>query len=187
MTFSPTLWSWSILVVFSRVTSLFISVCLRWRMYLRSAPWLVRSIMYQPKTIWYVSFPFFLWYIDCTANYYASRIPIHRSASSTYVSYRLYVCTRLPITWCIISMLVLACGLPWEAGLVLIPYSSSIKLFNSFLNEEFSPSVKRDFYWPWIPEQPRSFYQVCDSHRFLVALLRHFKSPSYGVYHCNGF
>ena len=59
----------------------------------------------------------------------AARIPIHGSTSYKFVSCRLYVLTRLPNTYCVLSMIASACGLPGEAGLVLIPYSYSIKIF----------------------------------------------------------
>ena len=56
-----------------------------------------------------------------------------------------------------------------------------------FVTEEFPFSVIRDFHWPWISDQPSSFYQVFNNRCFLVIILRYFKPPSYGVYHCNGF
>ena len=63
-----------------------------------------------------------LFHVDCTAKASAARIPIHRSASSTYVSCRLYVRTRFPINLCTLSMIDFTCGFPGEYGLVLIPY-----------------------------------------------------------------
>ena len=59
-------------------------------------------------------------------------------------------------------------------------------IFN-LVTEGLSSSVIRDLYWPWIPHQPRSFYQVRDLHRFLVDLLRYLKPSGDGVYHSNGF
>ena len=41
--------------------------------------------MYLPKTSWPGIFSFVLWYVDRTSKDSAARIPIHGSASSTYV------------------------------------------------------------------------------------------------------
>ena len=73
--------------------------------------------------------PLVLCYVDHTKNSAASMIPIHGSASSTYVYFRLYVCTRLTINLCIISMMAFTYGLTGRYGLVLIPYSFSIRIF----------------------------------------------------------
>ena len=70
-----------------------------------------------------------LWYTDCTVKAAAARIPIHSSASSIYVSCVLYERTRLPSTQCILSMIEFDYGLPGESGLLLIPYSFSIKIY----------------------------------------------------------
>ena len=65
----------------------------------------------------------------------AARMPIHGSASSTYVSCRLYERTRFPSNWCIISMVAFASGLPEGAGFFLTPYYCFIKiLLNSRLS-----------------------------------------------------
>ena len=104
---------------------MFICVCLAWGIYLQSATWFIGSIMSRPKTSWTGLFSLVLWYVYCTAKAAAANIPIHGSASSTYISCRLYV----RCNWCILSMTAFDCGLPEEAGLVLIPYSFYIKLF----------------------------------------------------------
>ena len=75
------------------------------------------------------NFSLVLWYVDCTTNATAARIPIHRSESSTYIYCRLYVHTRLPSNWCILYIIAFACGFPEKSGLVLITYSFYIKLF----------------------------------------------------------
>ena len=77
--------------------------------------------MYRTKTSCTGMFCLVLWYIDRTTKAAAARIPIHGSASSTYISCRLYVRARLPSTLCILSMIAFACGFPEESGLVLIP------------------------------------------------------------------
>ena len=119
--------------------SLLICVCLRWRMYLESAMWLMGSIMYQPNIIWPGILSFVLWYVDRTKKADASRIPIHGSASYIYVSCRLYVRTRFSSTWFIFSMIAFACGFRGEAVLVLILYSFSIRLFLNSLPRNSPP------------------------------------------------
>ena len=84
--------------------------------------------MSLPKNNWPGIFCLVQWYILCTAKAAADMMPIHGSASSTYVSCRLYVRTILPSTCCIIYMVALACGFPGESGFVLIPHSCSVKL-----------------------------------------------------------
>ena len=78
--------------------------------------------MYQPNTICPGPLYLVLWYVDSNVKASATRITIHGSASSKYFPCRLYVCTRLPSTSFILSMIEFACGLPWETGLVLIKY-----------------------------------------------------------------
>ena len=107
----------------------------------QSATLLMGGIMSLPNTNCPRIFNFIMWYVDCTAKSAAARIPINGSASSTYVSCGFYVCTRFPNTWCILSMVAFSFGLPGEAGLVLIPYSFSIKLFlNSWLRNSLPRS-----------------------------------------------
>ena len=96
--------------------------CLLCRMYLKYAMWFIGSIMYRPKTSRPGLLPLALWYVGRTTKAVATRISIHGSELSTYVSCRLYVITKLPSTWCILSMVEFTCGLPGEAGLVLILY-----------------------------------------------------------------
>ena len=104
-----------------------------WCMYLQFSILLIGSIMSRPKTDWIIIFCFVWWYVLCTMKYASARMPIHGSASSTYVSCILYVCKRFLKTWYIISMVTFACGFPGGSGSVLIPYSCSIKiLLNSW-------------------------------------------------------
>ena len=119
-------------------------------MYLQSATWFIGSIMSQLKTSWPMILIFLLWYIYYTLKASAASIPIHGSASSTYVSCRLYVCRRFHSNWCIVSMISFSCGFPGEYGLVLIPYPYSVKLF---LNS-----------WP-INYSPQS-YLICTGHGY---------------------
>ena len=111
------------------MTLLYIFVCLRCHIYLQSTTWVMGRIMSQPKTSWPGILPLVVWYVERTAKADAPRITIHGSASYIYVSCRLYVRTILPSTWCILSTIVFACRLPGDEGLLLIPYSFSIKLF----------------------------------------------------------
>ena len=79
---------------------------------------------------------------------------------------------------------------PVNSGGIWISLSSIFPFYQvifKLLTNKFSSSVIRDFHWPWIPDQPRSFYQVFYRHRFIVAVLSYFKPPGYRVYHCNGF
>ena len=98
-------------------------------MYIQSAMWFIGRIMSRPKTSWPEILPLDVWYVERTAKASAARIPDHGWGSSTYVFCRLYVRTRFPSTWCIISAIAFACRVPGDTGLVLIPYSFSIKLF----------------------------------------------------------
>ena len=83
--------------------------------------------------------PLVMCYVNHTTKVAAARITIHGSASSTYISCRLYMRTRFPSSWCIISMIVLDCGLPRETGLVLIKYSFPIKLFLNLWPRNYTP------------------------------------------------
>ena len=74
-------------------------------------------------------------------------------------------------------------GIWLSLNTVFIFYCSILKL----VTKELSSLVIHDLYWPWIPDQPRSFYQLRDHHQFIVAVLRNSKPPGDGVYHCNGF
>ena len=121
------------------MTSLSICACLRWNIYLQSSTWLIGRIMYWPKTIWPRLLPLVVWYVYHTAEAAAARILIHGSASSTYVSFRLYVRTGLPSTWCIISTIAFTYGFSGDAGLVLITYSFSIMLFLNSWPRNFPP------------------------------------------------
>ena len=109
----------------------YLSICayLRWRIYLQSATWFIGRVISQPKTSWPGLLTLVVWYLEHTAKTSAARITIHGSASSTYVYCILYVPTRFPSTWCIISMIAFACRLSGESGLVLIPYYYFIKIF----------------------------------------------------------
>ena len=119
------------------MTSLSICLCLRCRIYLQSATWFMGKIIYQPKTSCPRIFPLVVWYVERTAKAAAARIPIHGSSSSTYVSCRCYVRTILPSTLCILSTIAFAYGFPGDAGLVLIPYLFSIKLFVNSLPRNY--------------------------------------------------
>ena len=74
-------------------------------------------------------------------------------------------------------------GIWLSLNTILILYKATFKLFT----KEFSSLVRHDFYYPWIPDQLHSFYQVRNNHHFLVAVLRYFKPPGFRVYNCNGF
>ena len=87
--------------------------------------------MLCPNTSWPRLLPLVLWYVERTAKSADARIPIHGSASFTYVSCRLYFCARFLNTLCILYLVAFVCGLPGGSGLVLITYSLSI---NRFLN-----------------------------------------------------
>ena len=97
--------------------------------------------MSLPKNNWPGIFCLVRWYILRTAKNSATKIYIHGSVSSTYVSCRAYVRTRLISTWCIISMVAFACGFPGESGFVLIQYYCSINLLlYSWLSNSLPPS-----------------------------------------------
>ena len=97
--------------------------------------WFIGRIISRPKTCWPRNFPLVRWYVHRTMKASAARITMHGLASSTDVSCRLYVCTRFPSTWCILSMVEFECGLPEESRLVLIAYFFSIKfILNSWLS-----------------------------------------------------
>ena len=111
------------------MTALSIFVCLRWRIYIQSTTWFIGRVMSRPNTSWTGLLPLVVCYIGCTTKAAAARIPIHVSASYTYVSCRLYVRKIFPSTWCILSTVSFACGFPWDAVLVIIPSSFSINIF----------------------------------------------------------
>ena len=95
--------------------------------------------MSLPKTNRPGILSFFLWFVDSNVEAAAARITIRGYASFTYVSCRLYVRTRLPNTWFILSMVTFFCVFPGEAGLVLIPYSFFIKLFLNLWPRNYPP------------------------------------------------
>ena len=184
-------WSWLDLQRWNRsrffvdflwMTSFSICFYLRWCMYLQFALWFIRRIMYRTNTNRPGHFPLVRWYIERITKWYSAKIPIHGSASSTYGSCSLYVCTRFPATWCILSIVAFACGFPEEYDLVLIIYSFSIKVFKLVV-KELSSLVIRNFHWPWISDHPRSI----NCHQFIITVLHDIKPPGYGVYHCKGF
>ena len=127
------------LLAFSWMKLLYICVCLRWHVYLQSTTWIIVRIMFRPKTSWTRLLHLILWYVEHNAKAAASRIPIHVSASSTYVHCRCYVCAKFPSTWCILSTIASAYGFPGGAGLVLIPYSFSIKLLLNLWQRNYPP------------------------------------------------
>ena len=92
---------------------------------------LIWKIVSWPKDICPGLFTLVLWYVACITKANSTRITIFWSESSTYVSCRLYVRTRFPNTWCILSPIVSVWVFSGGVGLVLIPYSYSI---NPFLN-----------------------------------------------------
>ena len=122
MTGYPTLKSKSILVEFFQITYFYICVCLFLHMYLPLSMWFIWRIMSWPQNNWLRLSPLIQWYVERTTKAAAASIPIHGSVLSTYVLCRLYVNTRFPNTWCIISMVAFACGSPEEYGLVLTTY-----------------------------------------------------------------
>ena len=119
--------------------SLFIFVCLTWRVYIQSAMWLVGGIMSLPKNNWPGIFYLFRLYVYITSKSAAAGIPINGSESSTYVSCIFYVRTRFPNNLCILSMAVFSCGFPGGSGLVLIMYSFSVKLFINLWPRNYPP------------------------------------------------
>ena len=80
-----------------------------------------------------------LWYIDITEKNSAARITIQVSASSTYVSSTLYVCTRFTNTWWILSMIEFAWAFLRNFGFIFIPYYFSIKAFLKYLLSSYPP------------------------------------------------
>ena len=80
-----------------------------------------------------------LWFVEHTSKEDADNIPIHSSASSTYVSSRLYVLTIFPSAWLILYMIEFSWGLPGAYDLVLIPYYYSIKLFLNLWQIHYTP------------------------------------------------
>ena len=50
---------------------------------------------------------------------------------------------------------------------ILLFYQAIFKL----VTKEFSSLVIHDFYWTWVTDQPRSFYQVINRHQFLIVVL----------------
>ena len=109
-------------------------ICVRWRMYPQLDIWSIGRIMSRPKTNRPRLLCLVQWYVICSEIYATTRMPIHGSASFTYIFCRLYVRTLLPRTWYILSIVAFACGFPGEADYVLIIYSCSIKLLlNSWM------------------------------------------------------
>ena len=106
----------------------YICICFRWSIYFQFAILSIIRIASCPKANCPRIFYLFQWYVLCNPKAAATRMPIYGSASSKYVSCRLYVRTRLTSTWCIISMVAFSCEFPGESGFVLIPYSCSTKL-----------------------------------------------------------
>ena len=98
-------------------------------MYLQYAIIIIGRIISWPNTSQPGLLPLLQWYVERTAKSAAARIPIHGPESSTYVSCRLYVSKSSPSTLCILSIIEFAYVFPEESILVLITYSSSIRLF----------------------------------------------------------
>ena len=71
--------------------------------------------------------------------------------------------------------------IPWEIWLsinsIFLFYQAILKL----VTKEFSSSGIRDFHWPWVSDQSRSFYQVRNRHQFIVVVVLYLKPPGYGV------
>ena len=88
---------------------------------------------------WYIRLTW--WYVYRTAKEAEYNIPIHGSASSTYVSYGLYVRTIFPSSLWILSTINFDWEVPGEYGLVLIPYSSSVKLFLNSWPMNYPPQL----------------------------------------------
>ena len=120
------------------MTSSSICACFCWCIYLQYAMRFIGIIMSKPVTILPGQLSLVLWYVECTTKSSDARIFNYGIASTKYVFCRLYVRTRFPITWCIISMILFACGFNWESGLVLIRYAlfyqASFKLVNKKLS-----------------------------------------------------
>ena len=127
MIWSPNLWLLSFLVHVSWIAHFSICAFLRWHIFLQLSIWSIGRIMSRTITNWPGIFRLFRWYIDRTAKATAANIHIKGSASYIHVSCRLYVGTRFPNNWFIISLVVFACELPGDYGWVLIPYSCYIK------------------------------------------------------------
>ena len=100
-----------------------------WRVYLQSSMLFIGRIISRTKNIRPGILSLVLWYVDFTAKAADTSIPIHGSAPSTSSPCRLYVRTRFPSTWCILSMISFFCLFLGGDFLVLISYSFSIKIF----------------------------------------------------------
>ena len=169
------------------MTSSSICACFCWCIYLQYAMRFIGIIMSKPITIWPGQLSFVLWYVECTTKSSDARIIIYRSASSTYVFCGLYVRTRIPITWCIISMILFACGFNWESCLVLIRYSLFYQAIFKLVNKKLSFLVICDLYWPRILDQPFFFKPSFRFLSFSCCGICHFKLPGEGVYFCKCF
>ena len=155
-------------------------------MYLNSVMCLVGRIMYQPKTICNGLLCLVIQYMDHIAKADAYRIIIHGSEASTYLSCIFYIHKLLFNTLWVLPLIDSAYIFP--GGLVLfLQHILIISIYFKLVTKKFSSLVVHDIYWSGIPGQPRSLYQVCGWHSFLVAVLRNFKPPSYRVYICNNF
>ena len=85
--------------------------------------------MSRPKTRWPELLPLVLCQVNFTEKSAAARITIHGSASSTYISGRLYIRATFSNTRFILSVISFDCGFLGGSGLVFIKYYSYIKLF----------------------------------------------------------
>ena len=84
--------------------------------------------MSRPKTDWPGIFYLVRWYVLLTVKTSVARMNIHVSASVTYVYCILYARKIFPSTGCILSIVAFTYRFPGKSGLVLIPYSCSIKI-----------------------------------------------------------
>ena len=125
--------------------------CSCWRIYLQLSTLDIGRIISCPKTSCPGLLPLTLWYMEHTMKAYADSIPIHGSASSTYVSCILYIRTRFTITWWILYGIAFLWGFPGEYGLVLIANSTFIKLFLNLRPINYPPFLL--LYW-FIPNHP---------------------------------
>ena len=89
-------------------------------MYFQSDMWFIWGVVSLPNNNWSGLLNLVWWYIERTVKAATDRIPIHGSASSTYVSCSLYVRISFRGALCIIYMVVFVCGFLEGADLVLI-------------------------------------------------------------------
>ena len=95
--------------------------------------------MSSPKTNWTEMLTLVRWYILCTTREAAARMPVHGSASSTYIYCRLYVSYVHDSLVLDVFVVAFSYGFPMESGLLLIPYTFSIKIILNLRPRNYLP------------------------------------------------